>query len=98
MKVVLAQGMASPAGCFGVGDVVDLPDEQARALIKSFAADEATPADIKRANRSKMGAISSPLLIDRPNDAAWTDPDTLGGIIERDEALVRRARRVASIS
>ena len=55
MKIRLKTIMAGPGGSAGPGDVVDVPDDEASALIEggyATAVDEPTPAPKKLARRA----------------------------------------------
>ncbi|MFM2345357.1 MAG: hypothetical protein RL654_110 [Pseudomonadota bacterium] len=55
MKIRLKTIMAGPGGSAGPGDVVDVPDDEAAALIEggyASAVDEPTPAGKKPARRA----------------------------------------------
>jgi hypothetical protein len=89
MRVELQQNYATPTMTADPGDVVDLPESIARDLIaKRYA------IPVGRDVRERHANSLPQLIIENPaRDDAWTDPELLGALVERDALMRRRQER-----
>jgi hypothetical protein len=85
MRIQLETEYATPTMTASMDDIIDLPDAQAQELIKQrFAV--AVSEDVRRRHKNPPGLVVE--AVGAPDDR-WTDPDTLGVLIDRDERLRR---------
>jgi len=91
MRIQLETEYATPTLVAHVGDVVDLPDVEAKALIAGrYAVAVDKNAVAPRRRDDVPGLIVGEV---GPRDDRWTDPELLGVLVERDEQLRRRQER-----